>query len=130
MIKVLEQEYLDDKFLEKNFISNIDINDRLYFSKENIYYFGNYKKEKLEIVKRKINKNKKNIINAVENNIKFIICGNSIELFNNSFNINNIKLFTAYKKNIFTSKKIKKIDNIKRGIDTFNFKYKNLICFK
>ena len=49
MIKIIEKEFLDDNFIIKPFASNININDNIYFSKENVYYFGNYKEDKLII---------------------------------------------------------------------------------
>lgn len=131
MIKILEKDFLKDNFIIKPFAENISLKDNIYFSKENIYYFGNYKEEHLNDIKNKIIKNKKRIINAIENNVTFIIHGNSIEIFNNSFKSNDVNLFTAYnKKRLFNKNKIVKIDNIKTGIDTLNFKYKNLLCFK
>lgn len=131
MIKILEKDFLKDNFIIKAFAENISLKDNIYFSKKNIYYFGNYKEEHLKDIKNKITKNKKRIINAIENNVTFIIHGNSIEIFNNSFKHNDINLFTAYnKKRLFNKNKIVKINNIKTGIDTLNFKYKNLLCFK
>lgn len=131
MIKIIEKEFLDDDFIIRPFTSNIGIDDNIYFSKKNVYYFGNYKKSKINLIKNKIRKNKKRIINAVENGVKFIIHGNSIDIFNNSFKARDINLFTAYdKKRIINTKKIKNIDSLKAGIDCFNFKYKNLTCFK
>lgn len=128
MIKVLEKEYLNDCFIEKKFVKNININEKLIFNKINIYYFGNYDKNEIYKIKNKLLKNKKNIINAVEKGIKIIISGNSCELFNNSFEANNINLFTyipIYNKH---NCKIKYVDNLKDGIYANNFKYKNLIC--
>ena len=54
MIKIIEKEFLDDNFIIKPFASNININDNIYFSKENVYYFGNYKEDKLNIIKNKV----------------------------------------------------------------------------
>lgn len=143
MIKIIEKEFLDDNFIIKPLAGNINVKDKIYFSKNNIYYFGNYKKDKLSIIKKKIIKNKTNIKNAVEKGIKIIIYGNSIELFNNNFKRDTISLFTAYDKNIFSNHKgklcfkknnnkntFKIIDNIQYGIDTLNFRYKNLLCLK
>ena len=131
MIKIIEKEFLDDNFIIKPFASNININDNIYFSKENVYYFGNYKEDKLNIIKNKVIKNKKRIINAVENGVKFIIHGNSIDIFNNSFKASDINLFTAYdKKRLFKKNQLKNIYNLNIGCDTLNFKYKNLTCLK
>ena len=142
MIKVIEKDFLDDDFIIKPFTKNINLKDNIYFSKDNIYYFGNYKQDKINDIKEKILKNKKRIINAIEHNITFIIHGNSIDLFNNSFKTKNMNLFTAYDKKtikkLFKKLKIKKRKNkkiaiicdLKKGIDTLNFKYKNLLCFK
>lgn len=131
MIKILEKEFLEDNFIIKPFASNININDNIYFSKEHTYYFGNYKKDKLKIIKNKIIKNKKRIINAVENGVKIIIHGNSLEIFNNSFKAKDINLFTAYdKKRLIKKNQFKNISNLSMGCDTLNFKYKNLTCFK
>lgn len=131
MIKILEKDFLKDNFIIKPFAKNISLSDNIYFSKNNIYYFGNYKEEHLDDIKNKIIKNKKRIIKAIENNVTFIIHGNSIDIFNNSFKHNDINLFTAYnKKRLFNKNKITKVNNIKIGIDTLNFKYKNLLCFK
>lgn len=131
MIKVLEKEFLNDNFILKAFTSNIKINDNIYFSKQDTYYFGNYKEDKINEIKEKLKKNKKRIIKAVENGTCFIIHGNSIDIFNNSFKSDDINLFTAYdKKRVINKRLIRKIDNLKIGIDCFNFKYKNLICFK
>lgn len=140
MIKVLESNSLNDSFIDINFISNISINDRLTFNKKDIYYFGNYNEMELYKIKEKLIKNKKNIKNAVEKGIKFIICGNSCEIFNNNFNINDINLFTQYNNNNFKyhhnklkfkkrkkENKIKTIYNLNDTITTSNFKYKNLI---
>lgn len=143
MIKVLEKDYLDDKFIIKPFLYNIKIKENIFFDKKDTYYFGNYKEEKLDIIKQKVNKNKKRIINAIENGTKFIIYGNSINIFNNSFNHNNINLFTSYSENSFKNKfgklvikkkyknkNIKVVENINKCITTENFRYKNLICIK
>lgn len=131
MIKILEKDFLKDNFIIKPFAKNISLSDNIYFSKNNIYYFGNYKEKHLDDIKNKIIKNKKRIIKAIENNVTFIIHGNSIDIFNNSFKHNDINLFTAYnKKRLFNKNKITKVNNIKIGIDTLNFKYKNLLCFK
>ena len=43
MIKVIEKDFLDDDFIIKPFTKNINLKDNIYFSKDNIYYFGNYK---------------------------------------------------------------------------------------
>ena len=142
MIKVIEKDFLDDNFIIKSFTDNINIKDNIYFSKNNVYYFGNYKENKIDIIKAKVLKNKKRIINAIENNVTFIIHGNSIDIFNNSFKTNNINLFTAYDKKSFKilfkklkirkkkNRKISIIYDLKKGIDTLNFRYKNLLCFK
>ncbi len=125
MICVLEKDLLDDKFIDKRFIKDISTNERILFNNKNIYYFGNYKKDSLNIIKDKLLKNKRNIINAIERNIKIIITGNSIDLFNNTFKYKDINLFTAYNK----SNKFRILNDLKKGLDTYNFKYKNLICF-
>ena len=125
MICVLEKELLEDNFIDKRFIKNINNEERILFNKNNIYYFGNYKKDSLNIIKEKLLKNKRNIINAIERNIKIIITGNSIDLFNNTFKYKDINLFTAYDK----SKRFKLLNDLKKGLDTYNFKYKKLICF-
>lgn len=131
MIKIIEKEFLDDNFIIKPFASNIKINENIYFKKDDTYYFGNYKKDKLSYIKEKINKNKKRIISAIENGTTIIIHGNSIELFNNSFKTCNINLFTAYDdKKLFKRKKVKFVNDLNYGINSLNFKYKNLICFK
>lgn len=131
MIKIIEKEFLDDNFIIKPFASNIKINENIYFKKDDTYYFGNYKKDKLSYIKEKINKNKKRIISAIENGTTIIIRGNSIELFNNSFKACNINLFTAYDgKKLFKRKKVKFVNDLNYGINSLNFKYKNLICFK
>lgn len=142
MIKIIEKDFLEDDFIMKAFSQNIGLNDNVYFSKNNVYYFGNYKKDKLKYVKKKIIKNKKRIKKAIESNVTFIIHGNSIEIFNNSFKTGDINLFTAYDKKTFKisfkklkirknkNKNIKMIDDLKKGVDTINFKYKNLLCFK
>lgn len=143
MIKVIEEELLDDNFINKQFINNIKKDEKMYFSKDNIYYFGNYKKEAIDIIKKKLLKNKKAIKRAIENNVKFIICGNSTELFNNNFNHKDLNIYTCYNKNNFKSKikgikfryfkkynKLKYIDNINKTIDSESFRYKNLICIK
>ena len=106
MIKIIEKEFLNDNFIIKPFAGNINI-------------------------KNKIRKNKKRILNAIEDGVKFVIHGNSIEIFNNSFKKEDINLFTAYdKKRIIKKNKLKIINSLKTGIDTFNFRYKNLTCFK
>lgn len=142
MIKIIEKDFLNDDFIIKAFTSNIDIKENIYFSKNNVYYFGNYKDDKINIIKEKILKNKKRIINAIENNVTFIIHGNSINLFNNNFKMNEINLFTAYEKKSINimfkklkfrkkgSRRITRINNLNHGVDTLNFKYKNLLCFK
>lgn len=142
MIKIIEKDFLDDDFIIKEFADNIKLNDNIYFSKSNTYYFGNYKEDKINDIKAKIIKNKKRIIKAIESNVTFIIHGNSIDIFNNSFKKDDMNLFTAYdKKSIcikFKKLKFKKkknkniamINDLKKGVDTLNFKYKNLLCFK
>lgn len=143
MIKVIEKEYLDDNFIIKPFLHDVKINENISFDKKDTYYFGNYKDEKLDTIRKKVNKNKKRIINAIENGAKFIIYGNSINIFNNSFNHNNINLFTSYNKNGFKNKfgkliikkkyknkNIEIVNNIKNCITSENFRYKNLICIK
>lgn len=130
MIKVLEKDFLDDDFIIKPFVSSIKINDNIYFSKKYTYYFGNYKESKISEIKQKLKRNKKRIIKAIENGIKFIICGNSIEIFNNDFMANGINLFTVYtpSKNTKSKNKITYVDNLNNGICASNFKYKNLLC--
>lgn len=142
LIKVLEKDYLEDNYIYKSFIKNISIKDKLHFSKKDIYYFGNYSKDTFSMIKKKILRNKKNIIRAIENNVKFIIHGNSIDIFNNSFKSKDFNLFTAYdKKEINIKRKKLKlkhknndkyiiINDLKKGIDTLNFRYKNFICIK
>ena len=129
MIKILEMDYLDDKFINKSFSKNISLDEKIVFSKNNIYYFGNYKQDKIDLIKKKLIKNKKNILNAIENQVKFIISGNSYEIFNNSFKHYDLNIYTSYGKNKFNNK-IKIIDNLKNGIEGNSFKYKNLICIK
>ena len=143
MIMVLEKSKLDDSNIKKGLINNISINDKIIFSKENIYYFGNYDERYIKDIRRKLYNNKRNIINAVEKGIKFIICGNSVEIFNNNFNAKDFYLYTSYNKNQFKNKingiKFKKrykknriinIDNLNSTINSTNFRYKNLICIK
>lgn len=126
MIKILEKNMLDDNFIINSFTDNICINEPINFNKNDIYYFGNYKKEEIDKINKKLLRNKKRIINAIENNVKFIICGNSIELFNNKFKHNELNIYTNYysKKN----KKIKHVFNLNNGINAENFRYKNMIC--
>ena len=131
MIKIIEKEFLDDNFIIKPFASNIKINENIYFKKDDTYYFGNYKKDKLNYIKEKINKNKKRIISAIENGPHIIIHRQSLESFNNSFKDCNINLFTAYDdKKLFKRKKVKFVNDLNYGINSLNFKYKNLIWFK
>lgn len=132
MIKIIEKDFLDDDFIIKPFASNINLNDKIYFSKKDTYYFGNYKDDKIHKIKEKLKKNKKRIIKAIENGTNFIIHGNSIDIFNNSFKYNDINLFTAYdnKRNIIKKKTVKYINDLTNGIDSLDFRYKNLICFK
>lgn len=141
MIKVIEKDFLDDSFINKAFINNISLDDKLFFSKDNIYYFGNYKQDKLYLIKEKLLKNKKRLVNAIENNIKFIICGNSIELFNNTFKRDDLNIYTSNSSFIFKKKfnklvikrrkkdiNLKTVYTLKKVIDSTNFKYKNFIC--
>ena len=100
MIKVLEQDYLCDNFINKQFVHNVKKEDKITFSKDDIYYFGNYTKEGLNIIRKKLLKNKRALKNAIEKGIKIIICGNSIEIFNNNFNTCDINLFTCYNQTI------------------------------
>lgn len=143
MIKAIEKEYLNDNFIIKPFLHSMKINENIFFDEKDIYYFGNYKDEKLDTIRKKVNKNKKRIINAIENGTKFIIYGNSINIFNNSFNHKNINLFTSYSKNEFKNKfgkliikkkyknkNIEIVNNISKCITSENFRYKNLICIK
>ena len=143
MIKVIEKDLLEDNFINKKLITNISKEEKIYFSKDNIYYFGNYTNEGLNIIKQKLLKNKNALKRAIENNIKFIISGNSIELFNNSFNHKDLNIYTCYNKECFKNKlkgikfryfkkynKLKYINNINETIDSENFRYKNLICIK
>lgn len=141
MIKIIEKEALDDNFIIKALASNISLHDRICFSKKNIYYFGNYKAEYLNKIKDKLLKNKKSIIKAIESGVKFIICGNSNELFNNQFNRNNLNLYTCFDSSMF-KKRLKKLEikkrkksdelinvyDLKKSIPSTNFKYKNLLC--
>lgn len=143
MIKVIEKDLLDDEFINKKLITNISKEEKIYFSKDNIYYFGNYTKEGLNIIKQKLLKNKNALKRAIENNIKFIISGNSIELFNNTFNHKDLNIYTCYNKKNFKKKlkgirfrhlkkhnKLKYIGDINKSIDSENFRYKNLICIE
>ena len=41
MICALEKDLLDDKFIDKRFIKDINTNERILFNKNNIYYFWN-----------------------------------------------------------------------------------------
>lgn len=141
MIKVIEKDFLDDNFINKSLIKNISLHDKIFFSKENIYYFGNYKPDKLPLIKERLLKNKKRLINAIERNIRFIICGNSLEMFNNTFKKNNLNIYTAYCPYMFkrrlkklTIKKqkndmnLRTVDSLNKGIEGSNFKYKNFVC--
>lgn len=143
MIKVLESSYLKDEFINKNLISNINLTDNISFSKDNIYYFGNYNEDNLELIRKKLLKNKKRIINSIEKGIKFIICGNSFELFNNQFNSKSLNIYTCYDSISFKKKfsklkikdkknnyKIIKVNNLSKVISNANFRYKNLLCIK
>lgn len=140
MIRAIEKDLLRDNFLNNEFIKNMDVNEKMFFNLHDIYYFGNYDYNSLNIIKRKINKNKKNIKNAVNRGVKFIITGNSIKLFNNNFNTKDINLFNGYNDKDFKYKhnklyfkknkntyKIKNINNLNNANNS-NFRYKNLIC--
>ncbi len=129
MIKIIEMKYLDDNFINTSFCKNISLNEKITFSKGNIYYFGNYKEDKIELIKKKLIKNRKNLLNAIQNNVKFIISGNSFEMFNNSFKSYDLNIYTNYSKSKH-SNKIRYIDDLKKGIEGNIFKYKNLICIK
>lgn len=126
MVCALEKDFLEDKFIDCNFISNININDRIKFSNKNIYYFGNYNNDKINIIKRKLLKNKKKIINSIENGIKIIITGNSCELFNMSFkHDNSLNLFNC-DNNIIKKKILSKHNTIKNNKD-YNVKKINVL---
>ena len=140
MIRAIEKDLLCDSFLNTRFLKNIDVNDKINFNLNDIYYFGNYDKDKLNIIRKKINSNKRSIRKAVNRGVKFIITGNSIKLFNNNFNTKDINLFNTYNdksfkcrrrqilfKNYRKSNKIKYIDNLDNA-NNDNFRYKNLIC--
>lgn len=143
MVVAIEKDLLNDCFADKNFICNLSIKDKITFNKDNIYFFGNYCEDKLEYIKNKLIKNRKNIKRAIENNIKFVVTGNSYDIFNNSFKHDDLNIFTAYNKKMF-KKKISKIrikkdkDNLnlktvyslEKGVNSKNFKYKNLLCIK
>lgn len=143
MVVAIEKDLLNDCFIDKNFICNLSIEDKITFNKNNIYFFGNYEEDKLKYIKNKLIKNRKNIKRAIENNIKFIVTGNSYDIFNNSFKHDDLNIFTAYNKKMF-KKKIRKIrikkdkDNLnlktvyslEKGVNSKNFKYKNLLCIK
>lgn len=101
MIHILEKDYLEDEFIIKEFTNNIKLKDKLKFNKNDIYYFGNYKKDKIDLIEKKLIRNKKAIINAVKKDIKFFIYGNSINLFNNSFNHKKLNIFNMYDNKIF-----------------------------
>lgn len=143
MIKVIEKDLLEDNFINKKLITNISKEEKIYFSKDNIYYFGNYTNEGLKIIKQKLLKNKKAIKKAIENNIKFIISGNSIDIFNNSFNHKDLNIYTCYNKKNFKNKikgikfryfkrynKLKHVSDLNNCVDSENFRYKNLVCAK
>ena len=135
MIKAIAKELLDDDYIIKEYVENLNINDRLLFNKNNIYYFGNYKEDELNKIEQKLIRNRKSLIKAIDKGVRFIICGNSINIFNNSFKANKLNIFTAYniklkRKRIYTNKSndIKLVYNLNTPIDSINFKYKNLIC--
>lgn len=143
MIKVIEKELLEDDFIISSLTKNINLNEVIYFSKNDIYYFGNYKNDALIKIKNKLIKNKKRIVKAIENGVRFIVHGNSIDIFNNTFNHNDINLFTSYNPNEFKKQisklrlrtkykynKIKKVNNIKEAIPSESFLYKNFLCIK
>ena len=140
MICAIEKNLLCDNFLNTQFLSNIGITDKINFNLNDIYYFGNYDNNKLHIIKRKINNNKESIKKAVNRGVKFIITGNSINLFNNNFNSKDINLFNTYNDKSFRYKRHKllfrndkvnnriiRINNLNSAHNS-NFRYKNLIC--
>ncbi len=141
MIKIIEKDYLKDDFILKTFTSNLSIKNKIKFSKNDVYYFGNYDVSKLEEIEKKLIKNRKNIIKAVEKGVKFLIHGNSIDIFNNSFKPNKLNLFTCYDNKNLRIKKdkiniknkysryTKCINSLDEVSDSINFRYKNLICF-
>lgn len=129
MIKIIEKDYLEDSFINTCFCKNICLNEKIIFSKDNIYYFGNYRKDKINLIKNKLIKNRKNLLNAIQNNVKFIISGNSFEMFNNSFKVSDLNIYTSYSKNKY-SNKIIYVDDLKKGIKGNIFKYKNLVCIE
>lgn len=144
MICVLEKDLLEDKFIDNNFINNININNRIHFDNNNIFYFGNYKKDKLNIIAKKLLHNKKNINNAIEKGIKIIVAGNSCDLFNNHFKTyKSLNLFNCCdsivkRKLLKKQNKIKErnstkiivLDNLDKAIENDNFKYKNFCYIK
>lgn len=142
MIIAIEKNNLDDDFIVKTFIKNMNINNRLNFNKDDIYYFGNYNKDMLNKIEKKLINNKKSLIKAIESGTKFLIYGNSIDIFNNSFKRNKLNIFTVYdNKNINIrnnkmkvknkyNKSIKQVYGLNIASDNINFRYKNLVCFK
>ena len=107
MIRVLEKDFLNDSFIQKVCTKNICLNDRMNFNNKDIYYCGNYSDDKIDLIKNKLLKNKKRIINAIENNAKFIVCGNSYDILNNSFNKSDLNIYTAYNKKMFKKRRNK-----------------------
>lgn len=141
MIKVLEKDFLDDEFINKQFISNISLNEKLTFNKNDIYYFGNYDDDYINFIKDKLYHNKKSMLNAIERNVKFIVCGSSCEIFNNHFKCNDINLFTLYNPSMFKYRfkklkirkeknniNIKYVNSLDKVVNASCFRYKNLFC--
>lgn len=138
MICALKKKYLKDDFIETKLINNLD---NISFNKNNIIYFGNYEENKLEIIFKKLLKNKEKIIKALESGKKIIVTGNSCNLFNIAFKPNkSLNLFNCYDIKIKNNKlrkykkissiknnKIQNINNLNEDINYSNFRYKNFI---
>ncbi len=74
--------YLDEKNIKYK-IDNIDIEDKINFNEYDFIYIGSGRKSFLDLVSKRLEPYKNDILKYIDNNKVFLVTGNAISVFEN-----------------------------------------------